>query len=247
MGLSHIFLLGGVDSKSPAFRVLYGQVAFLKDLNMSSLVIPKDASLTCFSMVDINAHLGFQFSASAASLKSVRLERLVNLLRACSSSMAGLSSSPFISGNSHVLTRLAAPARVVRLEGLTLLKSQAFPRRGASYRLWRTKLVEGKFVHLAMPVNRLKVVCEHHVLADVCPGVVYVESATEATRQFPEATQLTKPHDHTKLQPKSNARNQNVPGSDLFETLDDAQARSCCVFKFGLFCGSAESTSQKVS
>ena len=71
MGLSHSFLLGGVDSKPPVFRLLIGIGAFLRDLNVSSLaMIPTDASLDCFGLVDIKSHLGWH-AISAACLSKV--------------------------------------------------------------------------------------------------------------------------------------------------------------------------------
>jgi hypothetical protein len=221
-------LQGGANSKSHAFGVFIGKGAFLKDLNMSSQVIPKDASLTRFGMVDINAHLGLQCSPSAATSKSARLERLVNLLCAGSSSTAGLSFSAFISVNSPALKRLAVPPGVVRLE---VLKTRAPPQRCASYRLlWCKKLVEGKSVQLEMPVKGggFKVEREQNVLAGVLLGLVYVENTTEAIRQLNQSAQTqscNSPKTRPSL-PRKLCSKAKLPGPDFCEVLEGSDLRS---------------------
>ena len=112
----------------------------------------------------------------------------MKLLCPCSSSESALSLLlSFVSFGSHVLKRLAAPACVLRPHGLTLLKTQALPRRGA-HSLLGKKLVERKAVHCAVPIegDQFMAVCEHDVFADVSPAIVFnVENFMQAARQFP--------------------------------------------------------------
>ena len=82
-----------------------------------------------------------------------------------------------------------AELQLVLPEERVMLERPALRFRGsASFCFLRKKLVEGKAVHCAMPIERdqFMAVCERDVLADISPAVVFnVESAMQAARQFP--------------------------------------------------------------
>jgi len=195
MALFQSFMPEGVNQKSQAFVLLIGKGSFLK---MSTLM-PMYARFTRSGFGGTNTHLKLQCSASTVASK---------LFCPCSSSESALSLLlSFVSFGSHVLKRLAAPACVLRPHGLTLLKTQALPRRGAAHSLLGKKLVERKAVHCAVPIegDQFMAVCEHDVFADVSPAVVFnVAIAMQAARQFPLAPKQTKPP--PSATPQSNGR-----------------------------------------
>ena len=183
MALFQSFMPESVNQKSQAFVLLIGKGSFLK----MSTVMPMYARFTRLGFGGTNTHLNLQCWASTAASNSGQLDRRLKLLCLCSSSASALSFSGFAGVNSHVLKRLAAPACVLRPHGLTLLKTQALPRRGAHSPLGKT-LVERQAVHCAVPIegDQFMAVCEHDVFADVSPAIVFnVESAMQAARQFP--------------------------------------------------------------